>query len=645
MAIVDVKKITAIVLKRDTRKVLRKMQGMGVLEIKTAQPEEEGDFRRQENQTAILRIQNALSEVRTALSVITRYDHSKKSFLTPKPAVTVRELNAMGEKQEEIQAAIDAATAISAKMNEIRQRSSRIHNIMAQLEPFSSLDIPVEEIRPTAHARFFCGYIPQESLDEAQKLAETYEGLFVMQEMEGGSDFVPLFAAAHASVAEDVRSQLKELSFSDMKFDGFRGTVAGRIGTLRQELEGLQRERLEQEKLAEKAAGSRDLLLAYEDYLNNQLESEEAYARLGATERVNIIEGYIRHYDEEALKKGLSQVTEDFYLRVETPAEDDADAPTVIENKKLLRPFEAVTDMYSTPARTGIDPVYVLAPFYFIFFGMMLSDAAYGILLSIGALIVLKVKKPTGMFRQVTGVLAICGVSTLIWGALFGSWFGLEGIQPILFSPLSAPLPMLILCISIGYLHILTALGTGFYMLARDGKIWDAIFDKGFWIITLLAVPALLLDGTAGLICACVGLGGLILTQGRAKKGIVKKLIGGLASVYDITGYLSDLLSYSRIFGMALATAVIAMVFNRICGMLAGNVIGFIFAAAIFAVGHVFNIGINSLGAYVHSSRLQYIESFNKFFEGGGRAFRPLAYRTKNFRFEENDKAMSLQDK
>lgn len=208
--------------------------------------------------------------------------------------------------------------------------------------------------------------------------------------------------------------------------------------------------------------------------------------------------------------------------------------------------------MYSTPARTGIDPVYVLAPFYFIFFGMMLSDAAYGILLSIGALIVLKVKKPTGMFRQVTGVLAICGVSTLIWGALFGSWFGLEGIQPILFSPLSAPLPMLILCISIGYLHILTALGTGFYMLARDGKIWDAIFDKGFWIITLLAVPALLLDGTAGLICACVGLGGLILTQGRAKKGIVKKLIGGLASVYDITGYLSDLLSYSRIFGMAL---------------------------------------------------------------------------------------------
>ena len=193
---------------------------------------------------------------------------------------------------------------------------------------------------------------------------------------------------------------------------------------------------------------------------------------------------------------------------------------------------------------------------------------------------------------------------------------------------------MLIVCLAIGFVHILVAMVTGFYMLARDGHLLDAIFDKGFWMLILLAVPVFLLSSTAGAVMAIIGAVGIVLTQGRHKKGIVKKLVGGLAGLYDVTSYLSDILSYSRIFGMALATSVIAMVFNVIAGMVMGNVIGFIFGIAILIVGHVFNLGINALGAYVHSCRLQYIESFNKFFEGGGRAFKPLGYRYKNYRIE-----------
>ena len=216
----------------------------------------------------------------------------------------------------------------------------------------------------------------------------------------------------------------------------------------------------------------------------------------------------------------------------------------------------------------------------------MLSDAAYGILLSIGAMVVLFCKKPEGMFKKVVGVLAICGVSTLIWGAMFGGWMGFE-TQPILLNPMNEPLNMLILCLAVGYLHLLVSLGAGFYSLAKQGHFWDGLFDKGFWMIVLLAVPVFFLDSTAAAVTAIVGFVGLLLTQGRHKKGFFRKVIGGLSSLYDVTGYLSDLLSYIRIFGMALATAVIGMVFNQITEMLMTNIIGYLFGAVVFVVGHV----------------------------------------------------------
>lgn len=223
----------------------------------------------------------------------------------------------------------------------------------------------------------------------------------------------------------------------------------------------------------------------------------------------------------------------------------------------------------------------------------------------------------------------------------------LFGIDAALFNPIESALNMLILCIAVGIIHIMVALVMGMYMAARK-KDWMAmIFDKGMWFLIMLAIVLFALGSvagisvlsTAGVVMVIVGALGLLFTQGRHKKGIVKKFVGGLASWYDITSYISDILSYSRIFGMALATSVIAMVFNTIAGMLTGGggfmaIIGWIFAIVIFAVGHIFNMFISGLGAFVHSMRLQYIESFTKFFEGGGRPFKPLDYSTRVFRIK-----------
>ena len=634
MAIIQMKKVTAYVMKSDTKKVARALQKAGVMEISRA---DRDGLINEENQFGAAKAEARLQKVSEAVSVIKRYDHTKKSFLMPKPPVTVDELASEGDR-EKIDAALAEAEAIEEKMGRIRSEFSKTTNKIAQIAPFMGLEARTEDVHDTAHTVAYCGFLPKESDEALTALTAELNGLFAVRRLALDEEFIPCLIAAHRTVAEQARTRLKELAFTDVKLPEKGGTVKEQVAELKRRIDELEQERKDAEEQAAGAAKNLGILLVYEDHLRCEAERARAIDMMGATGKVQVIDGYICHYDADKLEAAVKSAADVYYLDVRDPSEDD-DVPTAIVNNKALTPFEAITDMYSTPAYKGIDPVYILAPFYFIFFGSMLSDAAYGILLTIGSILVLKLKKPEGMFRKVVTVLAICGVSTLIWGALFGSWMGFDATElaiatPLWFNPLENPMMMLYVCIALGLVHILVALGMGFYMLVRDGHWKDAIFDKGFWMLILLAIPVMLIPGggTAAVVMVLVGAAGLLLTQGRHKKGILKKLMGGLGSLYDVTGYLSDILSYCRIFGMSLATGVISMVFKTIAGMLMGNFVGAIFGAAVFIAGNVFNLGINALGSFVHSARLQYIESFNKFFEAGGRAFSPLSYKAKNKR-------------
>jgi V/A-type H+-transporting ATPase subunit I len=339
------------------------------------------------------------------------------------------------------------------------------------------------------------------------------------------------------------------------------------------------------------------------------------------------------------VEKAILETAPEAYIHFRDPEEGEI-PPTALDNPRVVRPFEAVTDMYAVPSPKGFDPNRIMAFFYFVIFGMMMGDFAYGVLLTLGAFAVLKLKKPIGMFRRITTVVMYCGISTALWGLFFGTIFSIEGV-PYVLSPLkdaTGALATLGLCLGIGVLHIMTGLGIAAYMDIKRGHVFAAIFDRVSWMLVIIGGIMLVAGGTIGTVGTYMALAGLLillLTQGRSKKGFVRKAMGGLSSIYGITSYVSDILSYCRIFGMGLATTVIAMVFNTIAGLLMGGAVGYVFGIVILTVGHVFNIAINALGAFVHTARLQYIEFFNKFYEGDGHAFMPLGIRTKHHRLED----------
>jgi len=282
-----------------------------------------------------------------------------------------------------------------------------------------------------------------------------------------------------------------------------------------------------------------------------------------------------------------------------------------------------------------------MAPFFFAFFGMMISDAGYGIVIALLTGLILWKFKPQGMAYKLIKLGFYGGISTIIWGALFGGWFSdiisiLTGgkfvIRPLWFNPLDDPMRLLLWSFIFGGLHIFVGLGIKGYMLIRDGKVKDAIFDIGFWYIFLLGIALLFAGGvfaTIGKYMAIVGAVLLVLTQGRDKKGIISKFFSGVLSLYNSVSYMSDILSYSRLLALGLATGVVGSVINAIGTLFGFNIFGIIILIVVFTIGHLFNIAINALGAYVHASRLQYVEFFGKFYEGGGRPFNPFRIKTK----------------
>ena len=298
---------------------------------------------------------------------------------------------------------------------------------------------------------------------------------------------------------------------------------------------------------------------------------------------------------------------------------------------------------------------------------MMLSDAAYGLLMVIGCSIALKkFRNMEQSMRKMLRMFLFCGISTTMWGVLFGSYFGdcipviaetffhREITIPALwFEPLSDPMRLLIFSFGVGVLHLFTGLGVQFYQLAKQKKYADALYDVVFWYLLVGGLIVVLLSteifqniaelpfqvpgtvATAAGVLAGIGAVGIVFTAGRESRNPVKRFLKGLYGLYNVSGYLSDILSYSRLLALGLATGVISTVFNQLGAMLGGGVVGAIFFTVVFLIGHSMNMAINVLGAYVHTNRLQFVEFFGKFYEGGGRPYTPFATHTRHFQIKE----------
>ncbi len=631
MSIAKMKRLTLVANKSRYNEILKQLQKISAVHII------EGSVEELERicDNKYLDIEQKLSEIKNAHDFLKKYDKSKKSLIQAKPAVSAKKLDDFIKHEKKAAEIIKETNLIEEQLVLLRSQKTRIINKINALKPYIKFDAPLEALSGTSKTKMFLGVLNSTSQNVIYDIKDKYAGLVAAENYGNYMEYLPVFVAAHQSAAQSVLNDLKSAGFSEFLFDDKEGVPEDIIYSLEHELNDIDNRIQDTQERTESLLENMEILQNMEDYYSTELERAHAINLLSGTEKTFFLEGWIIAGSEKKVEDAVLKVTDQYYIDFRDPY-DDEQFPVALINNRIIRPFEAVTDMYSAPDPRGIDPSSAITPFYFIFFGMMVSDAGYGIVLSLLAIFLLKKIKPEGMFKKILGIVGICGISTLIWGSLYGGWFGFE-LPPLWFNPLKEPMTMMILCMVIGFIHVLTGLVIAAVMYFKRGDWKSAVFDKILWIILIIGLPLLAFGGvlsTVGTYMSLIGAVGILLTNGRGKKGVIRKLTGGFSSLYGISGFLSDIFSYMRLFGMGLATGVIAMVFNTIAGLLKGQWYGWIFAAAVFLAGHAFNIGINALGAYVQSCRLMYIEFFSKFYEYGGKPYKPLAIKLRHYRLE-----------
>lgn len=669
MAVMPMQRIGIYALKSRRKPILELIQRRGVVEIH-AEKAEDAVFRQTDTAPAKARFENNTSTLQAALEALDKLEPEKKSLLAPLEGRTPIPLSRYEETAGAAGKTLRAASRVNALWKKCADDRAEILRLEAQirmLEPWSRLDVSMRTTG-TASTAAFIGSFPAEYTEEALKAeiargAPEIDGVAV-EVLSAGTQQTCAFLLCHASNGAKLEAFLRSIGFT-YPADRSKKPPQARMQDLNARIEKLRAEIDGAEAEIRTYAALRGAMQYTIDYFSMRIEKYDVLGRLWQSPHVFVITGYIPAESAPALEKELTEKFE-AYVELETPAEDE-DVPVKLKNNAFAAPVEGVLESYSMPGRKEIDPSTLMAVFYYFLFGMMLSDAGYGLLMVIGCGVALaKFKNMEENLRKFLKMFLYCGISTVFWGAMFGSFFGDAvtvigktffnvdiAIPALWFTPLNEPMRLLLFSFLIGVIHLFAGLGAQFYQLARQGLWKDAIFDVVFWymlvgggILYLLSMqmfadmvslgftlPAAV--GTAGAIAAGIGAVGIVLTAGRESRSPFKRLLKGLYGLYGVSSYLSDILSYSRLLALGLATGVIASVFNQMGAMLGNSPAGvavFVFA---FLVGHTLNLGINVLGAYVHTNRLQFVEFFGKFFEGGSRKFNPFSAKTKYFKITE----------
>ncbi len=582
---------------------------------------------------ALLNAQEESRAYRAALAALDRFAPEKKGLFRKRQGVS-RASFFDEENERQARAAAEAIDADMRRLGEIESERTKNEALRASLAPWLAVDAPLDSTDGVLSLLF--GTVGATVTDDALRaLSDSLSGLLTWQQASSDKTLRYLLIACHKSVKEQALSALRELGFSTVSFRGLCGTAEENDKKLEAALAALESERREIERRVEGFGGNRETLLEASDRAAILLRREEAKSRLVETDKVFLLEGWLPADCCTALEKAL----EPFTCAVETrePAEDEyPQVPVQLRNNKLTRPLNMVTEMYSLPAYGTLDPNPLMAPFFILFYGIMMADMGYGLLMMIASVIIGKKYRPKGTSGELFSLLGLCGLSTFIVGAMTGGFFGdfltqLVAIVspgtvfalPKLFDPLDDLTMILIGSMALGLVQIITGMAISLIEKCKRKKFLDAFFEEITWWIVFLGIAlAVLKKGTAVLYlgCALVLLGPIVQGKGWGK------LTGVFGSIYNhVTGYFGDILSYTRLMALMLAGSVIAQVFNMLAAM-PGNVVAFLI---ISMLGNAMNFGLNLLGCYVHDLRLQCLEFFNKFYVDGGKPFRPMTLDTE----------------
>ncbi len=638
MAIEKMKRLRMVAMVSDREELLRKLQHMGCVEI--VQPEADPDdpvwaalVRPEGGRLAAAHEEKAGAE--RAVAVLKRYAPAKSGLLAPKPEV--REVDFLdAERARQAREAAREVNGLDRRLAAIRGEANKLDAQKAMLEPWGRLDLPLET-GSTAQVTIQLGTLPASvPMGQAEGEVQAASQLAELTEVSTDPDAHYCTLVCHASEAEGVLEALKALGWSRANLRDWTGTASENLDRLHREEEALKAEAASIEEKLSGMGGLNASLRQLSDLAGTDASREEARARLMDTGQTFLLEGWVQAGRWPELKRELDQYP--CACEVSDPApEDYPSVPVKLKNHPLTKPLNMVTEMYSLPAYGTLDPNPLMAPFFILFYGIMMADMGYGLLMILAGAIVLKKKRPGGTFGHLCGLLVLCGITTFIMGALTGGFFGDFLTQvvklttggdfalPALFTPLEDTMMILVGAMCLGFVQIVTGMAISFVSKLKNGQVLDAVFEEVTWWVVFIGLGLMILGVTP----IVLAIGGVMVVAGPViqNKGF-GKITGIFGSLYNhVTGYFGDILSYSRLMALMLAGSVIAQVFNTL-GAIPGNIV--IFLIISFA-GNALNFALNLLGCYVHDLRLQCLEYFGKFYQDGGRPFRPLDLNTKYY--------------
>ena len=633
MAIVKMKKFKLFALEKDRKSLLKELQKFSYVHFVKTKEDDESLKEIELNQDMTI-IKEKNQKVKWMLNYFSKLfpKETKKEIDESSIKETLFVLVEQQASKYDFSNDYENLANISGEIDSNKEEIANLETYRKELSKWLNIKESLGNLKAFRTAKFFLGTVAKKNFEPLKDKLRNFEHTYI-EEISDESSQINIMLLTSNTEEKELKNELKTYSFTEINFD-FDTSFTEEYEKTKNREEELKKANEKLKEKVEKLLKLIPKLLIQKEYLDNALIRETVVSNFKATDTVNIIEGYIPLDMEEEFKKIVNKNSnKSNYLEITEVDKDDEEVPILLKNSGITGLFASITQMYALPRYNEIDPTAILSIFYWIFFGMMVADFAYGLILFILSGLALMIGKFDENKRKFLKFFFALSFSTMIWGLLYGSAFGdLIKLPTQVLDSSKDFMSIFILSIIFGAIHLVIALGIKAYILIKNGYFMDVIYDVFLWYLTLTSLIILLLAGRFGLseftknifiACAVIGMLGIVVFGARDAKTLVGRIGGGLYSLYGITSYIGDFVSYLRLMALGLAGGFIASAINIIVKMLVSKgILGIILGIVVFTLGQSFNIFLSFLSSYVHTSRLTYVEFFSKFYEGGGKAFK-----------------------